>query len=434
MVNGTKTVYKYRCFCTTENTNVYTWSSTPPTQCPRNAGHTIDPNSITVIDTVATNNVVVDNVPRCPYGEWRVAEKSLVIELKSSVGKSKLRDIERVTNSGTVTNVVGDAEYHLETPNANSTAALFSAERGRYISGIGAEIGIGVRIPDAPVGNQVFRWGLFDQQDGFFYQLTASGLSLVVRRSGVDEVIPGTSFNGVSLDSIGWEPQRGYVYNIMFSWYGYGSVSFYIQNKPNYLEPFSRIHTYDPFDKTSLKNPNLPLCASIENNGTASLGELFVAGRQYSVLGKYIPIYRLNGAFRISCPINSTTTFLPVLSVRRKAGTNSVAVKISGMDMNSTTTQLVQIRVGTTLTNSSFATLPDQDPTETVMEVDTTATTVTGGVIIWTGLVSSDKSAVQKLEDFTYLITEYSNVTLCARGTNATNGSMSVCLRMSEEW
>ena len=53
------TISKYRCFCTDENKLVYQWSQTTPTKCPNNASHTIDSDSITIIDSVSTNTVVI---------------------------------------------------------------------------------------------------------------------------------------------------------------------------------------------------------------------------------------------------------------------------------------------------------------------------------------------------------------------------------------
>jgi len=41
---------QYRIWCETEAAEVFTWADSEPTECPNNAGHTIDTNSITIID------------------------------------------------------------------------------------------------------------------------------------------------------------------------------------------------------------------------------------------------------------------------------------------------------------------------------------------------------------------------------------------------
>lgn len=43
-------VYKYRIYCVTESQNVYEWNTAAPTTCPNNTAHTINPNSISVVD------------------------------------------------------------------------------------------------------------------------------------------------------------------------------------------------------------------------------------------------------------------------------------------------------------------------------------------------------------------------------------------------
>jgi len=58
-VHAATTVYKYRLYCITEAANVYTWSENAPTQCPNNTAHVINPNSISIMDQVATNEISI---------------------------------------------------------------------------------------------------------------------------------------------------------------------------------------------------------------------------------------------------------------------------------------------------------------------------------------------------------------------------------------
>lgn len=51
------TVNKYRIFCTTENSYVYTWGTAPPTTCPNNNTHTVDLESVTLIDSVSEDTI-----------------------------------------------------------------------------------------------------------------------------------------------------------------------------------------------------------------------------------------------------------------------------------------------------------------------------------------------------------------------------------------
>ncbi len=45
------TLYKYRIYCITDSKYEYIWAETEPTTCPTNTAHTIDSNSITIVET-----------------------------------------------------------------------------------------------------------------------------------------------------------------------------------------------------------------------------------------------------------------------------------------------------------------------------------------------------------------------------------------------
>lgn len=362
-----------------------------------------------------------------------MTEKTNIIELKSFLGKSKLRDVELVQGSSTVTNALGDSEYRLQTSSSNDSAILQSAERGRYVGGLGCEIGIGIRIATLPTRNMEYRWGLYDTNNGFYFKYNGTGLYVVSKRDGVETAVHQSQFNG-ELGSSTLDLSIGRHYKIMFS-YGYGSITFYVQNKSNTLDtPFISLHTFDILNKTSIKNPNLPLSAEINNNGLAASGDMYVADRHYCVLGKYTPRYRLNSAYRVNAPVNSTQNFLPILTIRRRQGYNGTIAKLNSVDFVATSTQIVQFRSGTTLTGANFVPLPDQQVPETILEYDQSATNFGGGVVIWTGIVVADRSGLQKLEDFSSALTEYDNMTLCVKATSVTNGNLTVCVRISEEW
>lgn len=52
-------VNKYEIYCTTEDTYVIGWGETPPTKCYNNALHDVNPNSVQLLDTIASNVVTI---------------------------------------------------------------------------------------------------------------------------------------------------------------------------------------------------------------------------------------------------------------------------------------------------------------------------------------------------------------------------------------
>jgi hypothetical protein len=85
---STRTLNKYRLFCVTENKFVDTWNDIKPSVCPTDGMHTIDTNSITIIDSISSNDVnVVQSQPGSTGDNYRVEGFSITIPANSQVYK-----------------------------------------------------------------------------------------------------------------------------------------------------------------------------------------------------------------------------------------------------------------------------------------------------------------------------------------------------------
>ena len=71
LIFGAPTVYKYRIYCNTEAQNVYEWAETAPTTCPNNTSHSINMNSISIIDKIASNEVKIQSESVPTGGNFR---------------------------------------------------------------------------------------------------------------------------------------------------------------------------------------------------------------------------------------------------------------------------------------------------------------------------------------------------------------------------
>lgn len=56
-IKMSQSVYKYRIYCNTEADYVYSWGNTEPTTCPNDTAHSIDTNSIAIIETISTQTI-----------------------------------------------------------------------------------------------------------------------------------------------------------------------------------------------------------------------------------------------------------------------------------------------------------------------------------------------------------------------------------------
>jgi hypothetical protein len=401
------------------------------------------------------SDIIISNIGpnlSSQFGELRVAEKFSIVELTSVYGISSLRDAVTTIGGGTVTN--DGTEYNLSnTASGVATAILESVLRGRYEPGFAGEAGIGVRIPTLPISNQVGRWGLFDSQNGAFFGVNSTSVFVAVRRAGTDLIFPQNTWNVDRLDGTGpsgaiLNLSKGNIFQIVFTWYGYGVIEFrvVIPNPTTLAQEVITVNRFSPTGQTSFVDPNLPLRAQVDNNGTATAYSLFVGGRQYSIIGKYNPEFRITSERRRITNVTSTLT--PVISFARKtvfpAGsgrTNSVQVELEEINIISTTDLSYQVLLGGTL-NGTFVNFPTANtiiPTnETALLVNNTSTTITGGEVVFQGVTgggSSSNNILASAELLDFTLPENAFVTLAVEniGGGGSN-TVDVVFRVTESW
>ncbi|CAM4526867.1 hypothetical protein [Paenibacillus xylanexedens] len=401
------------------------------------------------------SDIIISNIGpnvSSQFNELIVSEKTPIVELTSAYGLSILRDSVTITGDGAVTN---DAtEYNLSnTINGTDSAILESVLRGRYEPGFAGEAGIGVRIPLLPTGNQIGRWGFFDDQNGAFFGVNSTNVFVVIRRGGSDTTFPQSLWNVDRLDGTGpsgatLSLSKGNIFQIVFTWYGYGVIEFrvVIPNPATLAQEVITVHRFSPTGQTSFIDPNLPLRAQIDNNGTAASYTLFVGGRQYSIIGKYNPTFRVTSERRRVT--NLTSTLTPVLSFTRKAifpsgsaRTNSVQVDLEEINIISSVDLSYQVLVGGTL-DGAFINYPTATTiipdSETALLVNNSSTTITGGEVVFQGVTGGGTGvarilASSELLDFT--LPENQVVTLAVSNIGGAGSNIvDVVFRVAESW
>lgn len=389
------------------------------------------------------NDIISDIRKRTTlFNSFDVSERTPIIELKSNYGVSALRDITSVSNSGAITN--DSTEYNLSTGiTTGSVATLRSAERGRYTPGAQGQAGIGVRLDETLTGTSEAKWGYFDDDNGFGFGVDASGTYVFIRRSGTDTKVHQADWNADTLDGNGdsgltLDLAEGNIFQINFSWYGYGTIEFTVlMSDSNNLQSPVTIHRFSPSQQTSVADPNQPITATITNGNTTDDLDLFVGGRQFSIYNNFDPNRRINSQFRLS-QSSIGTTFVPAISFRRKSAFETVSVKIAGYDIITDGALLVQLRVNAELTNASYTSPTNTSASETACEIDTSATAVSGGHLVYESLISvsgggafarGSGSASELYLD----IPAVQPVTLCIR-TISGSATASSILRWREEW
>jgi len=75
-----KIVNKYRMFCITENDYIYKWDNTLPSHCYNNTSHILDTSTITIIDTISTNEMKISQELVPTGGNYRTEAKEFVLD------------------------------------------------------------------------------------------------------------------------------------------------------------------------------------------------------------------------------------------------------------------------------------------------------------------------------------------------------------------
>ncbi|WP_223701152.1 hypothetical protein [Sutcliffiella deserti] len=409
--------------------------------------------------STSNGNDVIENVNivgvgpdvNSQFNELMVANRTPVIELSSTYGISDLRDAIETTGTGTVTN--DTVEYLISTGiGAGAEAILDSAQRGRYQPGYAVEAGLGARVMTPPTGEQVGRWGLFDDENGAYFGVDSSGTFLAYRRDGVDTVVPQASWNIDSLDGTGpsgitLDLANGNIFQIVFSWYGYGVIEWQVvvQNPVDLSQEVVTVNRVKPSGQTSFTDPNLPLRGQVENGATTGTNfTLYLAGRQYSIIGNYNPVFRVTSERR---SFTATTTLAPVISFQRKAifpagsgRPNSVNVTLEGLDLLSGSDIYYQVILGSTI-NGAFVNFPTATTNipndETALLVNNNSTSFTTlGQVVFQGLAAGNQGNTRSLTTGSLLdlILADDQIITLAVATFSGTSAIQAAFRVSEEW
>lgn len=423
---------------------VYVWSAsgTPPTQCPNNSEHTIDASNATVMQTVTQTDTEISNLPLTPFDRVLTSEETVLIDVKPGMGLSALRDRVDTVGGGSVTSEVGTWEYQLTAPNAASSASLRTAERGPFVAGLCAEVGIGGRLGSFPQGDQTVRYGAFDNVsgNGYFFEIGAIGISVVVMKDGAEKHRAHmTQFNVDAMDGAGpsklvLDALRGYAWTIRYAMYGYGCVEFSVAaeniNLEQHLVPMHRYYTRsDP----AISCPYLPVWVEAASPSHDTPLDVFVTGRKLSILGSYDPDTRDTCVCHDVSTANADLGFTTILAVRKRALCDSMPVEITEIECSADGggAVLVEAVMGIVSETNVWSSIDGIPATETVLEAACdTEVAITERVSLWRGYVHASS---QKPTSMRTHLSEDSAILLRVKNISAA-GRVAVSLRFREWW
>lgn len=308
------------------------------------------------------------------------------------------------STGGTAVHVPEHSAVRLNVTSASGSRAVLQTNRYfRYQSGRELRWRWTGYHANAGVSNQKRMWGYFDENDGVFFQLEGTTLSVVQRSSTsgapVDLAVPrqhwsvdrldGTGLSGVKYDDI---LLQGNIWEGALQWLGVGNVEFYING--HLVHVFDNPNRYAaPYMRTAA----LPMRTEVINTGASTASSLTNICNQVQVNGGEDPPEETHTAYN-SSNISVPVTERPVLSIRPAAlyaGAVNRMVIVPRLLACSTEGARAAYRLvlNGTLTGASWAAIAANSGTEQ----DSSATALTGGQTLLRGFLPNSNDALYPL-------------------------------------
>ena len=252
-------------------------------------------------------------------------------------------------------------------------------------------------------GGTKIRWGYFDDQDGQFLELSASGAFLVFRSSTsgapVDVAIPQSAWSSDRFDGAGpskfdvnWAKVQRIWHSASSPGGGRGQFGLYVQNRLVQALQISSINSRDdvPFLRTVLLSPRIELINV--GAGSGAVSQLYsTAMLEEGPLGDETGYISATGTGVSGVSVNSTA-YMPLLSLRLRDTMENFQMRgkleLTSIQILNTGQSPIHLRVieNASLTAPSWALL---DSANSLTEVDFAATGLTGGYTIASGFAGN---------------------------------------------
>lgn len=339
---------------------------------------------------------------------------------------------------------------------SSSYAYLTSRRIAKYRAGQGMLFRM-TPIFTAGVANNTQLWGVGSivsnaPYDGYFFGFNGITFSIAHYIAGSPTWTAQTSWNGDKVDgtagtSFTWDKTKGIPVMIKYPYLGYGNIFFYVQHPTT--SRWILVHTIQYANTTAvvqLTNPNLRIIGFTANSGNTSNMTMYAGSVGLFISGtrNFISNPRWS-ATNTKTGVTAETNILSIRSATTyNTVTNNSIIRLSslsvGVDSGSVTTGSVLFRIGAT-GGGSPAFVPISGATanngvtitsgNSIASVDTAGTTATGGSLIFTVGLVTQKQLFIDLMPFELFIAPTETLTIS--GTSSSNTSFVVGINWSED-
>ena len=371
------------------------------------------------------------------FGRLRVSNPLTIFDSKNVMSKNNLFDEAIVGASSTVTYSTDKSTVNLNVDTPTSSYVIRQSKRVMSYQPGKSLLHFSTFVMDTAQTNLAQRVGMFDNDNGIYFEKTGSTLNWVRRTStsgsSVDNPVAQSSWNGDKLDGTGasgytLDTTKACIMFMDFEWLGMGSVrcGFVIDGK------FIVAHTFlnaNNLDTVYMRTANLPIRYMIIALGTLdSTATLQQVCSTTMIEGGYSPqgIQQMIGTASLGgVNLTNAGTLYNLATIRLKSSRPYAVVVSQGFDASAVSNSDFEIQLilnATPSTAFSYTSYSDN------VEYDLTGTkTITNGTIIGKAYLSGKASNSIQFGDgfnFDYQLGQTiagvsDTLTLAAKGASA---------------
>ncbi len=371
------------------------------------------------------------------FGRLRVSNPLTIFDSTNVMSKNNLFDEAIVGASSTVTYSTDKSTVNLNVDTPTSSYVIRQSKRVMSYQPGKSLLNLNTFVMDSAQTNLAQRVGMFDNDNGIYFEKTGSTLNWVRRTStsgsSVDNPVAQSSWNGDKLDGTGasgytLDTTKACIMFMDFEWLGMGSVrcGFVIDGK------FIVAHTFlnaNNLDTVYMRTANLPIRYMIIALGTLdSTATLQQVCSTTMIEGGYSPqgIQQMIGTASLGgVNLTSAGTLYNLATIRLKSSRPYAVVVSQGFDASAVSNSDFEIQLilnATPSTAFSYTSYSDN------VEYDLTGTkTITNGTIIGKAYLSGKASNSIQFGDgfnFDYQLGQTiagvsDTLTLAAKGASA---------------
>jgi hypothetical protein len=379
---------------------------------------------------------ILENKPEIStFGDLVIGERTDFVNLQFQYGLPN----DYINTLGTVNTTSSMAS--IESGTATTATSSLSSKHGLiYIPGHSAYAFFTAIFTSPGIANSTQLIGIFDSIDGFAIGYNGATFSILHRNNSSDTFIAQSNFNLDKLDGTGrqgfvFDPTKLNVFKIGFGCLGGATIRFYILFPDGVWIPFHEIRRPNSSTVPSISNPTLPMQVEVTKTNadttnvilkTASMAAGFVGKRSKATIRNFSTLREnvsvSGGSYTPILSLQAKTTFQ---SKPNRTNINLIFSVFSNESKNRTRFQLVK---NGTLTGSSFSSFNDNS----AINIDTSATSISGGNAIFSTLVQSNNSDTVFYKSNQFLISLFANDIITIMTTPKSNATVDLSIGWEE--